>query len=145
MALRRVQPGTLRPGHQLCLHLTGGRHSGRRLLGAQLVGHKDAEVVKRIDTPAGALFQHMTVDGLRDLDLSYTPPFGSTWDAIQPAAHDWPRHSTQDRKLLADLERELAAASVDRPLLLMLFDLNGFKAYNDTFGPTRPSPPPRRP
>ena len=38
------------------------------------------------------------------------------------------------RKLLADLERELAAASPARPLLLMLFDLNGFKAYNDTFG-----------
>jgi NADPH-dependent 2,4-dienoyl-CoA reductase/sulfur reductase-like enzyme len=24
-----------------------------------------------------------------DLDLSYTPPFGSPWDAIQLAAHDW--------------------------------------------------------
>jgi diguanylate cyclase (GGDEF)-like protein len=38
------------------------------------------------------------------------------------------------RKLTADLDRELAAASPARPLLLMLFDLNGFKAYNDTFG-----------
>jgi diguanylate cyclase (GGDEF)-like protein len=38
------------------------------------------------------------------------------------------------RKLMADLERELAAASQARPLLLVLFDLNGFKAYNDTFG-----------
>jgi len=38
------------------------------------------------------------------------------------------------RKLEAELERELAAASPERPLLLMLFDLNGFKAYNDTFG-----------
>jgi diguanylate cyclase (GGDEF)-like protein len=38
------------------------------------------------------------------------------------------------RKLMADLQRELAVASPTRPLLLMLFDLNGFKAYNDTFG-----------
>jgi NADPH-dependent 2,4-dienoyl-CoA reductase/sulfur reductase-like enzyme len=77
------------PGaHQLHLRITGERQTGR-LLGAQLVGHHDAEVAKRIDIPAGALFHHMTVDGLSDLDLSYTPPFGSPWDAIQLAAHAW--------------------------------------------------------
>jgi diguanylate cyclase (GGDEF)-like protein len=38
------------------------------------------------------------------------------------------------RKLTADLKRELAVASRAKPLLLMLFDLDGFKAYNDTFG-----------
>jgi diguanylate cyclase (GGDEF)-like protein len=38
------------------------------------------------------------------------------------------------RKLKADLDQGLKQASRDRPLLLMLFDLNGFKAYNDTFG-----------
>jgi NADPH-dependent 2,4-dienoyl-CoA reductase/sulfur reductase-like enzyme len=81
------------PGaHQLYLRVTGDRHSGR-LLGAQLVGHHDAEVAKRIDIPAGALFHHMTVDGLSDLDLSYTPPFGSPWDAIQLATHDWVRQA----------------------------------------------------
>jgi diguanylate cyclase (GGDEF)-like protein len=37
------------------------------------------------------------------------------------------------RKLLADLERRLGAATVPRTLL-MLFDLNGFKGYNDTYG-----------
>ena len=31
----------------------------------------------------------MTVDALSDLDLSYTPPFGSPWDAIQMAAQVW--------------------------------------------------------
>jgi NADPH-dependent 2,4-dienoyl-CoA reductase/sulfur reductase-like enzyme len=61
------------PGaHQLHLRITGDRHSGQ-LLGAQLVGDHRAEVAKRIDIPAGALFHHMTVDGLSDLDLSYTP------------------------------------------------------------------------
>ena len=77
------------PGaHQLHIRITGDRHSGQ-LLGAQLVGDHRAEVAKRIDIPAGALFHNMTVDGLSDLDLSYTPPFGSPWDAIQLAAHDW--------------------------------------------------------
>jgi diguanylate cyclase (GGDEF)-like protein len=38
------------------------------------------------------------------------------------------------RKLRLDLEEGLKEASPARPLLLMLFDLNGFKGYNDTFG-----------
>jgi diguanylate cyclase (GGDEF)-like protein len=38
------------------------------------------------------------------------------------------------RKLKLDLDERLKDASPARPLLLMLFDLNGFKAYNDTFG-----------
>jgi diguanylate cyclase (GGDEF)-like protein/putative nucleotidyltransferase with HDIG domain len=37
------------------------------------------------------------------------------------------------RQLLADLEAALARAA-DSPKLLMLFDLDGFKSYNDTFG-----------
>jgi NADPH-dependent 2,4-dienoyl-CoA reductase/sulfur reductase-like enzyme len=81
------------PGaHRLHLRITGDRTSGR-LLGAQLVGHQDAEVAKRIDIPATALFHHMTVDGLSELDLSYTPPFGSPWDAVQMAAQTWTRQT----------------------------------------------------
>jgi diguanylate cyclase (GGDEF)-like protein len=38
------------------------------------------------------------------------------------------------RGLVADLEMRLPRASVERPLLLGLFDLDGFKAYNDAFG-----------
>jgi two-component system cell cycle response regulator len=37
------------------------------------------------------------------------------------------------RQLLADLERRLRSEPV-APTLLMLFDLDGFKGYNDTFG-----------
>ncbi len=37
------------------------------------------------------------------------------------------------RQLVADLERLLRSEPV-RPTLLMLFDLDGFKGYNDTFG-----------
>jgi NADPH-dependent 2,4-dienoyl-CoA reductase/sulfur reductase-like enzyme len=81
---RAYYPGA----HQLQLRITGDRTTGQ-LLGTQLVGHHNAEVAKRIDIPAGALFHHMTVDGLSDLDLSYTPPFGSPWDAVQLAAQAW--------------------------------------------------------
>jgi diguanylate cyclase (GGDEF)-like protein len=38
------------------------------------------------------------------------------------------------RQLKTDLDKGLREATPARPLLLMLFDLNGFKAYNDTFG-----------
>ncbi len=38
------------------------------------------------------------------------------------------------RKLVADLESALENAPEGRPQLLAIFDLNGFKRYNDTFG-----------
>ena len=38
------------------------------------------------------------------------------------------------RALLAELHRRAATATAEDPLLLALFDLDGFKAYNDTFG-----------
>jgi NADPH-dependent 2,4-dienoyl-CoA reductase/sulfur reductase-like enzyme len=85
------------PGaHQLHLRITGDRTSGR-LLGAQLLGDQRAQVAKRIDIPATALFHHMTVDGLSDLDLSYTPPFGSPWDAVQMAAQTWTRQTRESQ------------------------------------------------
>jgi diguanylate cyclase (GGDEF)-like protein len=38
------------------------------------------------------------------------------------------------RSLRADLERRCASADTASPSLLLLFDLDGFKSYNDTFG-----------
>jgi two-component system, cell cycle response regulator len=38
------------------------------------------------------------------------------------------------RKLMRDLDAAVEQLSPERPVLLALFDLNGFKAYNDTFG-----------
>lgn len=59
-----------------------------QLLGTQIVGHREAEVAERIDIPAVALFERLTIGRLCDLDLSYTPPFGCPWDAVQVAAQD---------------------------------------------------------
>jgi diguanylate cyclase (GGDEF)-like protein len=38
------------------------------------------------------------------------------------------------RKLAADLTEQMETASLAKPLVLMVFDLDGFKTYNDTFG-----------
>ncbi|HEY1818644.1 MAG TPA: FAD-dependent oxidoreductase [Trebonia sp.] len=81
------------PGsHTIAMRFTGDRATGR-LLGVQLFGHKDAGVAKRIDTAAAAIFHGMTVDEVSDLDLSYTPPLGSPWDAVQLGAQAWTRQS----------------------------------------------------
>ena len=81
------------PGaRELRIRVTGDRLSGR-LLGAQIIGHWRAQVAKRIDVFATALFHGMQVDGLSDLDLSYTPPLGSPWDPVQIAAQAWSHHA----------------------------------------------------
>ena len=72
------------------MRFTGDRSTGR-LLGVQLFGHRHAEVAKRIDVAATAIFHAMTVEAISDLDLSYTPPLGSPWDAIQIGAQAWTR------------------------------------------------------
>ena len=79
------------PGaHPITIRVTGDTETGR-LLGAQLVGARGTETAKRVDTYATALFHGMTVDNLNELDLSYAPPLGSPWDAVQMAAQEWVR------------------------------------------------------
>src|SRR2546423_14964075 len=57
-----------------------GEHGTGRLLGAQLVGHRDTAVAKRVDIYATALHHHASVAEVEGLDLSYTPPLGSPHD-----------------------------------------------------------------
>ena len=79
------------PGsHRITIRVTGDRTTGL-LLGMQLFGHKNAEIAKRTDIAATAIYHAMTVDAVSDLDLSYTPPLGSPWDAVQMAAQTWVR------------------------------------------------------
>jgi len=79
------------PGsHRIRMRVSGDRKTGR-LLGLQLYGHKHAEIAKRIDIAATAIYHGMTIDAFSDLDLSYTPPLGSPWEAIQMGAQAWAR------------------------------------------------------
>jgi NADPH-dependent 2,4-dienoyl-CoA reductase/sulfur reductase-like enzyme len=79
------------PGsHRITMRVTGDRRTGQ-LLGLQMYGHKHAEIAKRIDIAATAIFNQMTVEAVSDLDLSYTPPLGSPWEAVQMGAQNWNR------------------------------------------------------
>jgi NADPH-dependent 2,4-dienoyl-CoA reductase/sulfur reductase-like enzyme len=81
------------PGSQpITISYTGDRTTGQ-LLGVQLIGHLGSEIAKRIDIPATAIFNDLTVEAISDLDLSYTPPLGSPWDAIQAGAQAWVRET----------------------------------------------------
>lgn len=76
----------------LSIRITGDIETGR-LLGAQLIGARGAEIAKRVDTYATALHHNMTVEAMSELDLSYTPPLGSPWDAVQVATQAWVREA----------------------------------------------------
>jgi len=83
------------PGaHDLHIRVTGDRDTGQ-LLGAQMLGHWRAEVSKRIDVFAAALFSGLAIDELNEVDLSYTPPLSSPWDPVQMAAQAWVRARAQ--------------------------------------------------
>jgi len=56
----------------------------RKLIGAQVVGYGDAS--KRIDVAATAVTAGMRVDELAQLDLAYSPPYGTLWDPLLTAA-----------------------------------------------------------
>lgn len=82
----------------ITIAVTGDLETGK-LLGAQMVGHRQSEVAKRIDVFAAALYHGMTVAEMNDVDLSYTPPLGSPWDAVQMATQDWGRAWKQRKDL----------------------------------------------
>jgi len=83
------------PGaRDMTICITGDRRTGR-LLGAQIVGHRDSSVAKRIDIIAAALYSGMPVENLCDLDLAYTPPLSSPWDPVQKAAMLWNKQAKQ--------------------------------------------------
>ena len=83
------------PGsHRISMRVTGDKATGR-LLGLQLFGHRHAEIAKRIDIAATAIFHGMTVDQVSELDLSYTPPLGSPWEAVQMGAQAWVREASK--------------------------------------------------
>lgn len=91
------------PGAQpLHIRIVGERTTGR-LLGAQILGHVEGQVAKRIDTLATAIHHRMSIAELSALDLSYTPPLSAPWDPIQTAAQAWEqtRHAPTNNKPVA--------------------------------------------
>ena len=75
---------TIAPGAEpMKIKLVVERGTGR-LLGAQIGGETDAG--KRIDVPATALWNSMTVAEVAGMDLTYAPPFSPGWDPVLLAA-----------------------------------------------------------
>jgi NADPH-dependent 2,4-dienoyl-CoA reductase/sulfur reductase-like enzyme len=72
------------PASRLHIRVTADKTTGR-LLGAQMIGAYGAEVSKRIDIFAAALFHGATAREFCAYDLSYTPPLSSPWDPVQMA------------------------------------------------------------
>ncbi len=70
-------------GKDIRVQMVGDRKSGR-LLGVQMVGGEG--VAHRINAPAVALHQKMTIEEFSQCDLAYAPPFGPTWDPVLTAA-----------------------------------------------------------
>jgi NADPH-dependent 2,4-dienoyl-CoA reductase/sulfur reductase-like enzyme len=66
------------------VQMVGDRKSGR-LIGAQMVGKEGA--AHRINAVAVALHAGMSVEAFSQMDLSYAPPFGPTWDPLLTAAN----------------------------------------------------------
>jgi pyruvate/2-oxoglutarate dehydrogenase complex dihydrolipoamide dehydrogenase (E3) component len=64
--------------------MVGDKKSGR-LIGAQMVGKEGA--AHRINAVAVALHVGMSVEAFSQMDLSYAPPFGPTWDPLLTAAN----------------------------------------------------------
>ncbi|MGD9160025.1 MAG: FAD-dependent oxidoreductase [Desulfobacteraceae bacterium] len=72
------------PGNaEIKVHMIGDKKSGR-LLGVQMVGVEG--VAHRINAPAVALHNNMTVEEFSQCDLAYAPPFGPVWDPVLTAA-----------------------------------------------------------
>ena len=81
---------------EMRLRVTGDRRTGQ-LLGAQVLGSYGAEVSKRLDIFATAIFHGMRVDAVEQLDLSYTPPLSSPWDPVQTSCMEWAGKPSEGR------------------------------------------------
>jgi diguanylate cyclase (GGDEF)-like protein len=92
-------------------------------------------------TPAPALYESlglseiaMLIGALLLLGFAVATLRSSQLELRDAALKDSLTAMPNRRSLMADLERQVRDASPKRPLMLALFDLDGFKAYNDTFG-----------
>jgi NADPH-dependent 2,4-dienoyl-CoA reductase/sulfur reductase-like enzyme/rhodanese-related sulfurtransferase len=112
---------------EMVLKVVYDRKSGR-LLGAQAFG--EAGVEKRIDAAAVALQGRLTLHDLAEVDLAYSPPYGSANDPLNVAAFVGENDLSGYSPLVcvAELQRLLAGPVEDRPVVIDARNLNEFEA-----------------
>jgi diguanylate cyclase (GGDEF)-like protein len=136
---RRFQPLT-QGGRLSGSSSVGDRPVAYQRLGRQLNNANDWYVVAAARTPVGLLYGvsgwsvALVVVALALLVFAAVSFLAQHRVLVATSMTDALTGIPNRRQLKQDLEAGLKEASRERPLLLMLFDLNGFKGYNDTFG-----------
>jgi diguanylate cyclase (GGDEF)-like protein/PAS domain S-box-containing protein len=117
-----------------------------RMISGLIDGSIESSHVERryVHADGHTVWVDITVSLLRDDDGRPQYALGQIQDAterrrgqeqlVHQAMHDALTGLPNRRKLLADIKSHLPEASDRDPMLLVLFDLDGFKAYNDAFG-----------
>ncbi len=72
-------------GGEIFIRLTA-EPGTKKFLGAQIIGVEG--VSKRIDILSAALYNEMTIDDMRNIDFSYSPPFGPVWEPVHVAINE---------------------------------------------------------
>jgi two-component system cell cycle response regulator len=88
----------------------------------------------RIDSAAVGLAAATLVAAVARLAMSFSENLRMLSLTEEHAMTDALTGLPNRRMFLVDLKDQLSRANEDAPLLLLLFDLNGFKRYNDTYG-----------
>jgi len=119
----------------------GGRPSGFSSVGRVRHNANNWVVVVTAREPAGSWVTGLDAPELAMLGLALlliafaVLSYRASQAELRSAALTDPLTGLRNRRrLLADMERGLAHAGPDDSLLLAMFDLDGFKSYNDTFG-----------
>jgi two-component system cell cycle response regulator len=88
----------------------------------------------KLESAAVGLAAATLVAAVARLGLSFSENYRMLSLTEQHALTDSLTGLANRRSFLADLKEQLANSNEDTPLLLLLFDLDGFKRYNDTYG-----------
>jgi diguanylate cyclase (GGDEF)-like protein len=118
-----------------------GRRSAYLRIGTHAGNANDWIVVASATTPTGGVISGMGAVPIAMLGLGLLI-IALAGLSVRAGRRELEAQATTDgltglgnrRKLLADLEREIRTVRADAPGLLTMFDLNGFKNYNDSFG-----------
>jgi diguanylate cyclase (GGDEF)-like protein len=119
----------------------GGRRVAFRRIGSTPGNANEWLIVASANAPVGSLLSDIAGVPLAMLAAALLI-IALAGFSLRAARRELESHAHTDaltglgnrRRMLADLERRVGAATTAAPVLLTMFDLNGFKNYNDTFG-----------